>query len=49
MQAGDEVLDWRQAIEFYAGAWQFIQGGGDHAYRGFVEQTPLMLRFAGMD
>lgn len=36
-------------LSFYAGAWQFIQGGGDHAYRGFVEQTPLILRFAGMD
>jgi predicted esterase YcpF (UPF0227 family) len=48
-QAGDELLDWRQAIAFYAGAWQFIQGGGNHAYENFAEQAPLVLRFAGTD
>jgi predicted esterase YcpF (UPF0227 family) len=49
VQAGDELLDWRQAVAFYAGAWQFVQGGGDHGYRGFAEQVPLVLRFAGVD
>jgi len=48
-QAGDELLDWRQAAAFYAGAWQFINGGGDHAYRNFALQVPLVLRFAGVD
>jgi predicted esterase YcpF (UPF0227 family) len=48
-QAGDELLDYREAIAFYAGAWQFIQGGGDHAYRAFSEQIPLILRFAGVN
>jgi predicted esterase YcpF (UPF0227 family) len=47
-QAGDELLDWRRPVAFYAGAWQFIQGGGDHAYRDFAEQVPLVLRFAGI-
>jgi uncharacterized protein len=47
-QAGDELLDYHQAAAFYAGAWQFIQGGGDHAYRAFSEQIPLLLRFAGV-
>lgn len=47
-QAGDELLDYRQAIVFCAGAWQFIQGGGDHGYRAFTEQIPLLLRFAGV-
>jgi predicted esterase YcpF (UPF0227 family) len=46
-QTGDELLDWRQAVAFYAGGWQFIQGGGDHAYRGFAERVPLVLHFAG--
>ena len=46
-QAGDDLLDYRQAVAFYAGAWQFIQGGGDHGYRAFSEQIPLILRFAG--
>jgi hypothetical protein len=48
-QAGDELLDWRQAIAFYAGAWQLIRGGGDHAYRGFADEVALVLRFAGLD
>lgn len=47
-QAGDELLDYRLAIAFCAGAWQFIQGGGDHGYRAFTEQIPLLLRFAGI-
>ena len=47
-QAGDELLDWRQTVAFYAGAWQFIQGGGDHAYCDFAEQVPLVLHFAGI-
>lgn len=48
-QAGDELLDYRQAVAFYAGAWQFIEGGGDHAYQNFAERIPLLLRFAGID
>lgn len=47
-QSGDELLDWRDAIARYAGAWQFVQGGGDHAYRGFAEQVPRILCFAGL-
>jgi predicted esterase YcpF (UPF0227 family) len=35
-------------VAFYAGAQQFVQGGGDHAYRGFVAQLPAILRFAGV-
>jgi len=49
VQTGDELLDYRQAVAFYAGAWQYVQGGGDHAYRAFAEQIPLVLRFAGVD
>lgn len=48
-QAGDELLDYREAVAFYAGAWQFVQGGGDHAYRDFAERIALVLRFAGID
>jgi len=48
-QTGDEVLDYRVAVAFYAGAWQFVQGGGDHAFRDFAAQIPAILRFAGVD
>jgi len=46
VQTGDEVLDWREAVAFYAGAWQSVQGGGDHAFRDFEAQIPALLRFA---
>ena len=46
VQSGDEVLDWRQAVAHYAGAFQFVQGGGDHAFQGFDAQIPAILRFA---
>lgn len=46
VQAGDEVLDYREAVAFYAGARQFVQGGGDHAFQDFDAQIPAILRFA---
>jgi predicted esterase YcpF (UPF0227 family) len=49
VQTGDEVLDYREAVAFYAGANQLVLGGGDHAFRGFEEQVPAILRFAGVD
>jgi len=48
VQTGDEILDYRAALSYYAGAWQFVQGGGDHGYRGFEEQIPMILRFGGI-
>jgi uncharacterized protein len=48
VQTGDEILDYRAAVAFYAGAWQFVQGGGDHAFGDFATQIPVVLRFAGV-
>jgi uncharacterized protein len=48
VQTGDEVLDYRAAVRFYAGAWQFVQGGGDHGFRDFAAQIPAVLHFAGV-
>ncbi len=48
VQSGDEVLDYRLAVSFYAGAWQFVQGGGDHGFQDFAAQIPVVLRFAGV-
>ena len=47
MRSGDEVLPWRDAIGFYAGAWQFVLGGGDHGWTDFAGEIPAVLRFAG--
>jgi predicted esterase YcpF (UPF0227 family) len=49
VQTGDELLDYRAAVAYYAGAWQLVEGGGDHAYREFVAQIPMILRFAGVE
>jgi predicted esterase YcpF (UPF0227 family) len=45
-QTGDEILDWREAVAFYGGAWQQVQGGGDHAFQGFDALIPALLHFA---
>jgi predicted esterase YcpF (UPF0227 family) len=47
-QTGDEVLDWREAVAYFGGAWQCVQGGGDHAFHDFEAQLPPILRFAGV-
>ena len=46
-RSGDEVLRWRDAVAFYAGAWQYVRGGGDHGWTDFAEEIPAVLRFAG--
>lgn len=48
VQSGDDLLDWREAVAFYAGAWQFVEGGGDHAFSSFPLRIPAVLRFAGI-
>jgi predicted esterase YcpF (UPF0227 family) len=47
VRSGDEVLPWRHAVAFYAGAWQYVQGGGDHGWTDFAPEIPAVLRFAG--
>jgi predicted esterase YcpF (UPF0227 family) len=47
VRTGDELLDWRLAIAFYAGAHQYVAGGGDHGWVDFADEVPSVLRFAG--
>ena len=49
VQTGDEVLDYREAVAFYAGAYQFVEGGGDHGFQRFEAQIAPLLRFAGVE
>ena len=49
VQTGDEVLDYRQAVAYYASAHQLVEGGGDHAFVGFERQLGAILRFAGIE
>ena len=48
LETGDEVLDYRVALAHYAGAWQYVRGGGDHTFQDFEAQLPAILRFAGV-
>jgi len=44
-RSGDELLDWRAAAAFYAGAFQYVAGGGDHGWVDFDAEVPSVLRF----
>lgn len=47
VETGDEVLDYRRAVERYAGAQQVVVQGGDHALQSFPQHLPRILEFAG--
>jgi uncharacterized protein len=46
-RTGDELLDWRASATFFAGAFQYVAGGGDHGWTDFGDEAPSVLRFAG--
>jgi predicted esterase YcpF (UPF0227 family) len=48
VEAGDEVLDYHQAIDFYAGCRQTVLQGGDHSFTKFPDFMPQILEFAGL-
>ncbi len=46
LQTGDETLDYRQAVEFYAGCRHSILEGGDHSFAGYADWLPQIWEFA---
>ena len=48
LETGDEVLDYRQALEKYLGARQIVIQGGDHSLTSFPRHIPSILEFAGL-
>jgi predicted esterase YcpF (UPF0227 family) len=48
VQTGDEVLDYRQAVEKYRGAQQIVIEGGDHGFSSFAAYLDTVLRFCGI-
>ena len=48
MRSGDELIDWREAVARYAGAWQYVAGGGNHGWEDIDDEIPSVLRFAGV-
>jgi uncharacterized protein len=44
-ETGDSVLDYREAVSFYAGAQQVVLEGGDHGFSRFTDYIPAILAF----
>ncbi len=45
VETGDEVLDYREAVTYFAGARQIVLDGGDHGFTRFTEYIPTILEF----
>lgn len=48
VETGDAQLDYRVAVERYAGARQRVVPGGDHSLQSFPGHMPEILEFAGL-
>ena len=46
VETGDEVLDYRRAVERYAGAEQVVIEGGDHSLQSFPQHLQRILEFS---
>lgn len=46
VETGDEVLDYRDAVAYYAGALQEVVRGGDHSLVSFPERVPEIVAWA---
>ena len=46
VETADEVLDYREAVAFYAGALQEVVRGGDHTLVSFPERIPDIVEWA---
>jgi predicted esterase YcpF (UPF0227 family) len=49
VETGDEILDYREAVEKFRAAKQVVIQGGDHSFTRFEEYIPLILEFAAED
>jgi len=47
-QTGDEVLDYQQGVEKYAGCRQIVEQGGSHGFDGFEQHLDTLFEFFGI-
>ena len=45
VETGDEVLDYRHAVERYRGAQQLVIKGGDHGFSDFADYLDEVMEF----
>lgn len=45
VETGDEVLDYRAAVDYCRGGTQIVLPGGDHGFSRFAEYIPAILAF----
>ncbi|MDI3490699.1 MAG: uncharacterized protein PWP11_1976 [Thauera sp.] len=48
-ETGDEVLNYRHAVQKYAGARQTVLEGGDHGFSRWNDYLDAVIAFAGLD
>ena len=48
VETGDEVLDYRHAVEKYRGARQTVLRGGDHSFTRWEDYLDEIIAFAGL-
>lgn len=49
LQSGDEVLDYKDALEKYAAVPSIVEEGGDHSFAGFDRHLETVLAFCGIN
>jgi len=42
---GDELLDWREMVDFYQGAKQLVLEGSDHGISNYADHLPKVIDF----